>query len=147
MTVESVTLHGGNGDVCAAIEGDFVNENHAKYDMSTDGALFERGEQFDVGAVAKAQNPWWNRTLCEVNNTWVRLGVMEGDFHWHKHDEEDEFFMVLEGQLDIELKDRTVTLKPHQAFTVPKGVLHFPHARGRTVVLMVEKAGLIPTGD
>jgi mannose-6-phosphate isomerase-like protein (cupin superfamily) len=85
--------------------------------------------------------------LCAVNDSWVRLGVMEGDFHWHKHDEEDEFFFVLEGRLDIELEDHTVVLEPFQGFTVPKGVMHFPHARGRTVVLMVEKAGVVPTGD
>lgn len=124
-----------------------MSQAQPKYDISTDGALYAQGEKFDIDEVARSQSPWWNRTLCEVNNAWVRLGVMEGDFHWHKHDEEDEFFMVLEGQLDIELKDRTVTLMPQQAFTVPKGVMHFPHARGRTVVLMVEKAGLIPTGD
>jgi mannose-6-phosphate isomerase-like protein (cupin superfamily) len=131
----------------SAIEGALVNRSDAKYDISTAGAMFDQGEKFDIGDVAHAQTPWWNRTLCEVNNSWVRLGVLDGDFHWHKHAEEDEFFMVLEGQLDIELEDRTVTLKPNQAFTVPKGVMHFPHARGRTVVLMVEKAGLIPTGS
>jgi mannose-6-phosphate isomerase-like protein (cupin superfamily) len=82
-----------------------------------------------------------------VNDAVVRLGVLDGDFHWHKHDGEDEFFLVLEGRLDIELEDRIVTLLPNQAFTVPKGVMHFPHARGRTVVLMMEKAGVVPTGD
>ena len=118
-----------------------------RYDIATDGALFQPGEHIDVGAVGRAQTPWWNRTLCEVNDSWVRLGVMEGDFHWHKHEEEDEFFFVLEGHLDIELEDRTVSLGPSEGFTVPRGVMHFPHARGRTVVLMVEKAGLVPTGD
>lgn len=117
-----------------------------RYDIATD-ILFDGGEHFDVAAVADEQTPWWNRTLCAVNDAWVRLGVMEGDFHWHKHDGEDEFFFVLEGQLDIELEDRTVTLEPNQGFTVPQGVMHFPHARGRTVVLMVEKAGVVPTGD
>ncbi|THD75365.1 MAG: cupin domain-containing protein [Phenylobacterium sp.] len=101
----------------------------------------------DVAAIAAAQAPWWNRTLCAVNDAVVRLGVLEGDFHWHKHDAEDEFFFVLEGQLDIELEDRTVSLGPNDGFTVPKGVMHFPHARGRVVVLMIEKAGVTPTGD
>ena len=73
--------------------------------------------------------------------------MLEGDFHWHKHQDEDEFFYVLEGQLDIEMEDRTISLAPGQAFTVPRGVMHFPHARGRTVVLMVEKAGVVPTGN
>ncbi|MCW2905173.1 MAG: Cupin 2 conserved barrel protein [Phenylobacterium sp.] len=118
-----------------------------RYDIATDGVMFEPGEQFDVAAVGRAQTPWWNRTLCAVNDAVVRLGVLEGDFHWHKHDEEDEFFLVLEGRLDIELEDRTVSLGPNQAFTVPKGVMHLPHARGRVVVLMVERAGVVPTGD
>jgi mannose-6-phosphate isomerase-like protein (cupin superfamily) len=118
-----------------------------RYDIKTDFAMFGPGEQFDVGAIAATQAPWWNRTLCAVNDSWVRLGVMEGDFHWHKHDAEDEFFLVLEGHLDIELEDRLVSLRPCQAFTVPAGVLHCPHARVRSVVLMVERAGVRPTGD
>ena len=124
-----------------------MSDRDSRYDISTDEILFANGEHIDVAAVAAAHAPWWNRTLSAVNDAWVRLAVMEGDFHWHKHDEEDEFFFVLEGHLDIELEDRTISLRPHQGFTVPKGVMHFPHARGRTVVLMVEKAGLVPTGD
>ena len=118
-----------------------------RYDIDTNEVLFAGNQHFDVDAVGAAHAPWWNRTLCAVNNSWVRLGVMEGDFHWHKHDGTDEFFLVLEGRLDIELEDRVVSLAKHQAFTVPKGVLHFPHARGRVVALMVEQAGVVPTGD
>lgn len=117
-----------------------------RYDIQTE-TLFPAGAHIDVAAIAAAQEPWWNRTLCEVNDAVVRLAVMEGDFHWHKHDGEDEFFYVVEGHLDIELEDRTVPLAVGQGFTVPRGVMHFPHARGRTVVLMVEKAGVVPTGD
>lgn len=117
------------------------------YDIDTDEIMFAKANHIDVAAVGAAQTPWWNRTLGEVNNSWVRLGVMEGDFHWHKHDDTDEFFYVLEGHLDIELEDQMVTLLPGQAFTVPKGVMHFPHSRGRSVVLMVEQAGVAPTGD
>jgi mannose-6-phosphate isomerase-like protein (cupin superfamily) len=117
------------------------------YDIGTDSILFEGGELIDVTAVAAAQAPWWNRTLCAVNDSWVRLGVMEGDFHWHKHDGQDEFFFVLEGRLDIELEDRTIALEPGKGVVVPRGVMHFPHARGRTVALMVEQAGVVPTGD
>jgi mannose-6-phosphate isomerase-like protein (cupin superfamily) len=120
--------------------------NDQGYDIQTE-ILFDQGQLIDVRAVGAAQTPWWNRTLCAVNDAWVRLGVMEGDFHWHKHEAEDEFFLVLEGQLDIELEDRTVELGPGKAFTVPKGVMHFPHARGRTVVLMIESAGVVPMGD
>jgi mannose-6-phosphate isomerase-like protein (cupin superfamily) len=116
------------------------------YDIDTD-VMFPQATHIDMGAIAAATQPWWNRTLSEVNDAVVRLGVLEGDFHWHKHDEEDEFFFVLEGRLDIELEDRTVTLEPMQGFTVPKGVMHFPHARGRVVVLMVEKGSVVPTGD
>ena len=118
-----------------------------EYDIETETVMFEKGQQFDVGKVGQAQTPWWNRTLCEVNNSWVRLGVMEGDFHWHKHDDTDEFFLVMDGQLDIELEDRLVSLSPGQAFTVPRGVMHCPHARGRSVVLMIEQAGVVPTGS
>jgi mannose-6-phosphate isomerase-like protein (cupin superfamily) len=123
-----------------------MDQRNDRYDIAMD-ILHEAGERIDVNAIAAAQTPWWNRTLCAVNDAWVRLAVMEGDFHWHKHDLEDEFFFVLAGKLDIELEDRTVELNPGQGFTVPKGVMHFPQARGRTVVMMVEKAGLTPTGD
>jgi mannose-6-phosphate isomerase-like protein (cupin superfamily) len=119
----------------------------SRYDIDTDEMMFGPGRRFDVAAVAGAVQPWWNRTLTSVNDAVVRLGVLDGDFHWHKHDAEDEFFYVVEGRLDIELEDRMVQLDPGQAFTVPAGVMHFPHARGRTVVLMVEKAGVVPTGD
>ncbi len=119
----------------------------ARYDIATDAVMFDAGEAFDVAAVGRAQTPWWNRTLCAVNEAVVRLGVLDGDFHWHRHDKEDEFFLVLEGRLDIELEDRIISLGPNEAFTVPRGVMHFPHARGRTVVLMIEKAGVVPTGD
>ena len=125
------------------IEGDKIED---RYDIETD-VLFAQGQPMDVAALAAATQPWSNRTLTAVNDSVVRLGVLEGDFHWHKHDEEDEFFYVVEGRLDIELEDRTVSLAPGQGVTVPKGVMHFPHARGRVVVLMVEKAGVVPTGD
>ena len=118
-----------------------------RYDIDTFAVMFEQGEHMDIAAVGAANQPWWNRTLTRVNDAVVRLGVLEGDFHWHKHDEEDEFFFVLEGRLDIELEDRTVSLGPQQGLTVPKGVMHLPHARGRVVVLMVEAASVVPTGS
>jgi mannose-6-phosphate isomerase-like protein (cupin superfamily) len=124
-----------------------MDKPESRYDIDTDEMMFGPGQHFDVAAVASAVQPWWNRTLTSVNEAVVRLGVLDGDFHWHKHDGEDEFFYVVEGHLDIELEDRMVRLDPGQAFTVPAGVMHFPHARGRTVVLMVERAGVVPTGD
>jgi len=118
-----------------------------RYDISKD-VLFGQGERIDVNAVASAQTPWWNRTLSEVNDSVVRLAVMEGDFHWHKHDAEDEFFYVVEGALVIEVENRSsVELRPGQGVTIPAGVMHFPRAQGRTVVLMVEKGTVTPTGD
>ncbi len=102
---------------------------------------------FDTNDTDERQIGADKETLCNVNDACVRLGVLDGDFHWHKHENEDEFFLVLEGRLDIELEDRVVSLGPQQGFTVPRGVMHFPHARGRTVVLMVEKTGVVPTGN
>jgi mannose-6-phosphate isomerase-like protein (cupin superfamily) len=82
-----------------------------------------------------------------VNDSVVRLGVVQGEFHWHKHDEEDEFFFVLQGKLLIDLKEKTVTLEPHQGYTIPKGVVHRTRAPERTAVLMVERSSVKPTGD
>jgi len=80
----------------------------------------------------------FNQTLCQVNDSVIRLGVVEGEYHWHKHDEDDEFFYVVEGQLLIDLEDRTVELSPRQGFVVPKGTTHRTRALERTVILMVE---------
>jgi mannose-6-phosphate isomerase-like protein (cupin superfamily) len=90
---------------------------------------------------------WFNQTLCQVNESVVRLGVIQGEYHWHKHDADDEFFYVVEGELLIDLEDRTVALAPRQGFVVPKGILHRTRALQRTVILMVENAGIIPTGN
>lgn len=105
-------------------------------------------EVVDVQALVDAcQEPWYNQTLCKVNDCVVRLGILHGEFHWHKHDREDEFFYVVEGRFLIDLEDRTVELAPRQGFTVPKGVVHRTRAPQRTVVLMMEGAGVVPTGD
>ncbi len=99
------------------------------------------------GVVAACKEKWFNQTLCHVNDSVVRLGILEGEFHWHKHDKEDEFFLVLEGKLLIDLEGETVELGPHQGYTVPKGVLHCTRAPKKTVVLMIEKNSVKPTGD
>ena len=110
--------------------------------------LFQPLEVIDEKALADAcAYKWYNQTLCKVNQSVVRLGVVEGDYHWHKHDADDEFFYVVEGRLLIDLEPRTVELAPRQGFVVPKGVLHRTRAPRRTVILMVENAGIIPTGD
>jgi mannose-6-phosphate isomerase-like protein (cupin superfamily) len=97
--------------------------------------------------VDECQDDWYNQTLCRVNDCVVRLGVMQGEFHWHHHDEEDEFFYVIEGRFLIDLEDRTVALEPRQGFMVPRGVRHRTRAPERTVILMIEGAGVQPTGD
>jgi mannose-6-phosphate isomerase-like protein (cupin superfamily) len=105
-------------------------------------------EVVDVQTLVDAcTDQWYNQTLCKVNDSVVRLGVMQGEYHWHKHDDEDEFFYVVEGCFLIDLEDRTVELSPRQGFVVPKGVVHRTRALERTVVLMVEGSGIIPTGD
>ena len=93
------------------------------------------------------QYKWYNQTLCRVNGSVVRLGVVQGEYNWHKHDEDDEFFYVVEGKLLIDLEGRTVELAPRQGLVVPKGVMHRTRAEERTVMLMVENAGIVPTGD
>ncbi len=110
--------------------------------------LFEPLELIDEKGLADAcTHKWFNQTLCQVNQSVVRMAVVEGEYHWHKHDADDEFFYVVEGRFLIDLEDRTVELAPRQGFVVPKGVLHRTRARERTVILMVENAGIIPTGD
>ncbi len=110
--------------------------------------LFPPLEVMDLKAMADdCTYKWFNQTLCKVNQSVVRMGVVEGEHHWHKHDADDEFFYVVEGRFLIDLEDRTVELKPHQGFVVPKGVVHRTRATERTVILMVENAGIIPTGD
>ena len=96
-------------------------------------------------------HPWHNQTLCRVNDSVVRLGVLKGEYHWHQHDTEDEFFYVVEGRFLIDVREggreRTVELSPRQGFVVPKGLVHRTRALERCVVLMVEGAGIVPTGD
>ncbi len=110
--------------------------------------LHAAGEVIDVPAlVAANSHSWYNQTLCGVNESVVRLGVVQGEYHWHKHDTQDEFFYVVSGHFLIDLEDRTIDLRPGQAFVVPKGLLHRPRAPEKTVILMMEEAGIVPTGD
>ena len=118
-----------------------------EYDIHLD-EKYRALTRIDLAAEAAAHEPWFNQTLTVVNDAVVRLGVIEGDFHWHKHDDQDEFFLVLEGRLVIDVEGReSVTLEPRQAYTVPRGVMHCTHAPVRTAILMVEAAGVVPTGD
>jgi mannose-6-phosphate isomerase-like protein (cupin superfamily) len=105
-------------------------------------------EVIDEKALADAcEYKWFNQTLCKVNESVVRVGIIEGEYHWHKHDDDDEFFYVVEGKLLIDLEDRTVELAPRQGMVVPKGIVHRTRAPQRTVILMVENAEIIPTGN
>jgi mannose-6-phosphate isomerase-like protein (cupin superfamily) len=109
---------------------------------------YEPLQLIDVPALSAAcTDRWYNQTLCRVNDSVVRMGVVQGEYHWHKHEDEDEFFYVVEGEFLIDLEDRSVKLGPGQGFVVPKGIMHRPRADQRTVILMVEGAGIVPTGD
>jgi|ERR1700736_772082 mannose-6-phosphate isomerase-like protein (cupin superfamily) len=110
--------------------------------------LHQPMEVIDVNHLAETTRvKWFNQTLCKVNHSVVRVGVIEGEYHWHKHTNDDEFFYVVSGHLFIDFEDRAVDLAPGQGFVVPKGVLHRTRALERTTILMVENAGIVPTGD
>jgi mannose-6-phosphate isomerase-like protein (cupin superfamily) len=110
--------------------------------------LFPALSLVDVSALAAASTDgWYNQTLCKVNDSVVRLGVMQGEYHWHKHDQDDEFFFVLDGHFIVDLEGESIDLQPRQGYVVPKGVVHRTRAPERAVILMVETASIIPTGD
>jgi mannose-6-phosphate isomerase-like protein (cupin superfamily) len=111
--------------------------------------LYEPLQLIDIQSlVDECTDKWYNQTLCQVNDSVVRLGILQGEYHWHKHDKEDEFFFTLEGKLIIDLeRDESIELHPHQGYVVPKGVVHKTRAPEKTVVLMIETAGIVPTGD
>jgi len=121
--------------------------SETKYVIQTN-VKFGAMEKIDIAALEKAcPHDWFNQTLCRVNDSLVRLGIFKGEFHWHRHNREDEFFYVVEGRLFIDFEGRTVELSPRQGIVVPRGVKHRPRAPERTLVLMVEAATVTPTGD
>ena len=111
--------------------------------------LYQPLQRIDIQSlVDQCTDEWYNQTLCQVNDSVVRLGILHGEYHWHKHDKEDEFFFTLDGTLIIDLEgDESVELHRHQGYVVPKGVLHKTRAPEKVVVLMIETAGIEPTGD
>jgi len=120
---------------------------HHPYTMHLD-ILFPALSLVDVSALAAAcTDRWYNQTLCKVNDSVVRLGVMQGEYHWHKHENDDEFFFVLDGHFIVDLEGQSIDLQPRQGYVVPKGVVHRTRAPERAVILMVETASIIPTGD
>ena len=121
--------------------------DYSKYNIDL-AVQFGHQQLIDVPIiVAGITEKWSNRTLTKVNDSVVRLAVIEGEFHWHKHDNDDEYFMVLEGKLLIDLEGRTIELGPQQGVTISKGVMHRPRAPQKTVVILVETAAIVPTGD
>lgn len=109
---------------------------------------FNALELIDVQKIAdEVTDEWFNQTLCAVNESVVRIGVVRGEYHWHQHNDLDEFFYVVEGKFLIDLEGRTIELGPRQGVVIPKGVQHRPRSPERTVVLMVEGAAIVPTGD
>jgi mannose-6-phosphate isomerase-like protein (cupin superfamily) len=119
----------------------------SRYDTRLDNKYgYER--VVDIPAEVATHHPWFNQTLTQVNDSVVRLGIIQGEYHWHRHAREDEFFLVLEGRLLIDLEGgETVALDQHRGYTVPAGKLHRPRAPEKTVVIMVEAATVTPTGD
>lgn len=111
--------------------------------------LHDSLQLIDVPSLAeKCTDKWYNQTLCRVNDSVVRLGILQGEYHWHKHDKEDEFFFTLKGKLIIEIEGaNSVNLHPQQGYVVPNGVVHKTWAPDKTIVLMIETVGIIPTGD
>lgn len=117
------------------------------YNINLD-ARFRPLELIDIPVlVAECREQWFNQTLCRINDCVVRIGIVQGEFHWHKHDAEDEFFYVLSGRLWIDLEGGAIELTTQQGFMVPRGVVHRTRAPERTVMLMIEGAGVTPTGD
>ena len=109
---------------------------------------FEHLELIDIPTIVKeCKDKWFNQTLTQVNDSVVRIGIVHGEYHWHNHENDDEFFFVLEGQLLIDLEDKTIELNPYQGVTIPKGVMHRPRAPHKTVMLMVETSAIQPTGN
>lgn len=123
-------------------------DDYSQYSMNMN-VMFDHLSLIDVPKlVAECQDPWWNQTLAQVDDSVVRLGIIEGQFHWHKHDDEDEMFFVLQGRLIVEVEGReTVELQPHQGYVVPRGLMHRTHAPEKTVMLMMSRAGVVATGS
>jgi mannose-6-phosphate isomerase-like protein (cupin superfamily) len=124
-----------------------VMEETNRYKINTE-ILFQPLELVDVPRIVmECKDDWFNQSLCNVNDCVVRLGILKGDFHWHKHEDEDEFFYVLEGRMWVDLEDKSVEILAGQGFTVPRGVRHRTRAPRKVVILMVEGSGVVPTGD
>lgn len=122
-------------------------EDKYNYNINLD-VKYKHHELIDIPEIiASCREKWFNQTLTEVNGSVVRIGIIEGEFHWHKHTDDDEFFFVMEGKLLIDLEDKTLELNPGQAATVSKNTMHRTRAPKKTVILMVENRGINPIGS
>lgn len=122
-----------------------MKSQNCKIDLD---AKYGYSELIDVPSIVNScREEWFNQTLCQVNDCVVRVGIVRGEFHWHKHKQTDEFFFVLKGRLMLDLEGETVELNPHQGYTVPKGVEHRTRAPEGAVMLMVEDSQVHPLGD
>jgi mannose-6-phosphate isomerase-like protein (cupin superfamily) len=90
---------------------------------------------------------WSPKKIAQINDYDVRIVKVQGDFTWHKHDDTDELFLVLSGELTIKMRDRDVVLAPRDLFVVPRGIEHCPHADIESAVLLLEPSSVINTGD
>ena len=120
-----------------------------KYNYTTKLDIkYKHFELIDIPQMMKeCKDKWFNQTLAEVNSSVVRVGIVEGEYHWHKHENDDEFFFVLEGKLFVDLEEKTIELNPGQCVTVTKNIIHRTRAPQKTVMLMVENKNITPTGD
>ena len=126
---------------------DVITMDYDKYAISTD-IKFAPLEIIDIPElITQCKKDWQNFSLCGVNDCVIRLGVIHGEFHWHKHDHEDEFFYVVNGHLTIDLDDKEIHLTPGQGFLVPRKTSHRTRAKECTTILMVEGKTITPTGD
>ena len=124
-----------------------MSDDFSKYSIDKE-IKFEPLELLDFPSIiTSCKKEWQNIGISEVNDCVIRLAVVQGEFHWHKHDKEDEFFYVISGLLLIDLEDRIVELHPQQGFMVPKGVVHRTRAQERTAIMLVEGSSVEPTGD
>ncbi|MCW8876950.1 MAG: cupin domain-containing protein [Kangiellaceae bacterium] len=118
-----------------------------KYNQLMD-VKFEHQEIIDINSIVQScDDKWFNQTLTKINDSVARIGIVEGEYHWHTHEDDDEFFFVLSGKLFIDLRDKTIELNPNQGVTISKGVEHRPRAPEKTVMLMVETASIDPIGN
>ena len=97
--------------------------------------------------LARFTEHWAPRTIAAMNDHEFKVVKVQGEFTWHDHQETDETFLVLDGEMEIQMRDRTVTLREGEMFVVPKGVEHCPRATLECHVLVIEREGTVNTGD